>query len=613
MSVLRTACLVGALVIGGAVASRAQVIAPPPPPLSDSARVADSLKKVAADTISTADRVLKAQGQERVLLRTLDPIGTTGLLTPHSRILITRDSIDWATAQTVSELLSRVPGVYLWREGWLARSEMPNYLGRGASSVEYSVDGVPYLPVGPDSLAADPSLWSLALLDRVEIERGAGQLRVALFTRRHDRAAPRTRIGLTSGDRSVARYLGSFERRYPSGIGLGLAAEYLSVNPPNGGSGGANSTNAWIQLGYIPSPRIGMQFQLQVQDAVRDTLFAGDAPAGTVLSPGLTGTRSDAQFRLSYQRSTDGLGSRADIILGRTAWSGEGIRHDVGRVGAVLARRQPTWSSQLTVWHQTEWTPLDARLALGWAPSRRLSGAVEFISQQHDGDRSSSWGTARIGFRAPLGVTLSGVIRDGHRVQAPADASELAQRFTDVEATASIDTRRLSVEVGGARLDGWRPMAYRNFPTIASLTPLESTDWVTARARFAANGWLTFESVYEHPIRGDQPDGTPPHHGLTTATIRSRFLRNFPSGIFEMKLQGMIESWSPGVIGRTAQGDPIALPGRTFVRGWLQFKIGPFIAYYDRVNFRAVRAGTVPGYPIPSLASSFGIRWDFLN
>ena len=35
MSVLRTACLVGALVIGGAVASRAQVIAPPPPPLSD--------------------------------------------------------------------------------------------------------------------------------------------------------------------------------------------------------------------------------------------------------------------------------------------------------------------------------------------------------------------------------------------------------------------------------------------------------------------------------------------------------------------------------------------------------------------------------------------------
>ena len=80
-----------------------------------------------------------------------------------------------------------------------------------------------------------------------------------------------------------------------------------------------------------------------------------------------------------------------------------------------------------------------------------------------------------------------------------------------------------------------------------------------------------------------------------------------------MKLQGMIESWSPGVIGRTAQGDPIALPGRTFVRGWLQFKIGPFIAYYDRVNFRAVRAGTVPGYPIPSLASSFGIRWDFLN
>ena len=168
--------LLGVLVFGGAAASRAQVVVPP----TDSARVADSLRK-AADTLSTADRVLQAQGQERVLLRTLDRVGTGTLLTPHSRIVLTRDSIDWATAQTVSELIARVPGVYLWRGGWQGRAEMPNYLGRGATSVEYLLDGVPYLPVGPDSLAADPSLWSLSLLDRVEVERGAGQLRVMLF------------------------------------------------------------------------------------------------------------------------------------------------------------------------------------------------------------------------------------------------------------------------------------------------------------------------------------------------------------------------------------------------------------------------------------------------
>ncbi|MDX2260792.1 MAG: TonB-dependent receptor [Gemmatimonadales bacterium] len=601
--------LLGVLVFGGAEASRAQVVAPP----TDSARVADSLRK-AADTLSTADRVLQAQGQERVLLRTLDRVGTGTLLTPHSRIVLTRDSIDWATAQTVSELIARVPGVYLWRGGWQGRAEMPNYLGRGATSVEYLLDGVPYLPVGPDSLAADPSLWSLSLLDRVEVERGAGQLRVMLFSRRHDRAAPRTRIGITSGDRSIARYLGTFERRYPSGIGLGLGAEYFAVNAPNGGTGGMNSTNAWIQLGYLPSPTLGVQFQLQLQDVARDTLYDGEPGEENALSGGVAGTRSDAQLRFSWQRAPGDLGSRADLIVGRTSWSSDSVAHQVGRLGAVVAHRRPTWSSQLTVWHNSEWTPLDARLALGWAPFSRMSAAVELVEQAHSGDRRSRWGTARVGFRAPiLGITLSGVVRDGERVQAPADTEDQGQRFTDLEATASVEGRRLGAEVGMARLDGWRPIAYRDFMRVASLRPVESSDWVTAKARVAVTSWLTMESLYEHAIRGDLPDGTPPHHGLTTATIRSRFLRNFPSGIFEMKLQGMVETWSPGVIGRTTEGAPIAIPGRTLVRGWLQFKIGPFIAYYDRVNFQAVRGGTVTRYPIPGLASSFGVRWDFLN
>ncbi len=609
MHAVRWALLLGTVLAGGVARSSAQVVVPP----ADSVRIADSLR-ARADTVSTADRVLRAQDQERVLLRPLDRLGTGALLPPHSRILITRDSIDWATAATVSELLSRVPGVYLWRGGWQGRTEMPSYLGRGATSVEYVVDGVPHLPVGPDSIAADPSLWSLSLLDRMEVERGAGQLRVLLFTRRHDRAAPRTRIGLSSGDRSIARYLGSFERRYPSGIGLSLATEYFAVNAPQGGSGGANVTNALLQLGYVPSPKFGVQLQYQVQDVGRDSLFDGEPSEETLRSAGLDGRRSDAQLRLSWQTRPTELGSRADVVLGQTTWTGEGIRHDVGRFGAVLAHRRPTWSTQFAAWHNTEWTPLDARVALGWAPFPRLSASLELVGQQHEGDRSSQWATARVGVVAPwLGVTLSGVVRDGRRVQAPADALDSEQRFTDIEATASFERNRFGGEVGMARLDGWRPVAYRDFPRIASLRPIETSDWMTARARFAPLGWLSLESVYEHAFRGDLPDGTPPHHGLTTATIRSRFLRNFPSGIFEMKLQGMVESWSPGVIGRTVDGAPIALPGRTLVRGWLQFKIGPFIAYYDRVNFRAVRGGTVPGYPIPSLASSFGIRWDFLN
>ncbi len=67
-----------------------------------------------------------------------------------------------------------MPGSYLWRTGWLGTASLPNYHGRGAASVEYFLDGLPYVAVGPDSVAVDPSIFALSLLERVEIEPWPG-------------------------------------------------------------------------------------------------------------------------------------------------------------------------------------------------------------------------------------------------------------------------------------------------------------------------------------------------------------------------------------------------------------------------------------------------------
>ena len=48
----------------------------------------------------------------------------------------TRDSLDWSGAETVGDLLLRVPGLFLVRGGWIGRPELPSYLGRSAASVE---------------------------------------------------------------------------------------------------------------------------------------------------------------------------------------------------------------------------------------------------------------------------------------------------------------------------------------------------------------------------------------------------------------------------------------------------------------------------------------------
>lgn len=596
--------------LAGAVVCPAPAQVPVVKPAADTGK-ADSLHK-RPDTLSTTDRLLKAQ-KDQAVRRNILPLPGTGTLQPvGTRIILTRDSIEWAAAEDLGELLGRVPAVYLERGGWIGSPVLPNYLGHGAASVEYVLDGQPQIAVGPDSVAFDPSTMPLEFLDRVEIETSAGMMRVLLFTRRHDRQAPRTKIGASQGDRSLARYFGDFERRYQSGIGVGVAADYLNINAPSGGTGGATIPSAWLQLSYVPSARFGVQGQYIMQSIQRNLLL-GSTPADT-LSRQEKATRSDAQLRASWRAHPDGSGASLDLIAAHTEWTSDSTpgNEGIGEFGGIATFRRPTWTAQLNTWHYTRWTSLDSRLDLGWAPLGWVAGSVQLVAQRHDGDRRSQWATGRLGLTLPWGFHVAGSISDGHRVQAPSLADDRPQRFTDAQVTLGFDSRLLTLEVGGARDDDWQPLAFPEFVAVRSYLPLPATDWFTVHARLAPTGWFTLETAFQNPRTG-LPDGVPPKHALSTATIRSRFLRNFPSGIFELKLQAIVESWSPGIGGRDSVGAAIKLPGASQFRTMIQMKLGPFFAYWDRVNLQSVKLGSVPGYPIQPLGSTFGIRWEFSN
>jgi hypothetical protein len=471
----------------------------------------------------------------------------------------------------------------------------------------------------------DPSLWSLTLLDRVEIERGPGLHRVHLYTKAHDRQAPRTTVGVTTGDRGFSQYAGIFERRWGSGIGLSVGAEYTGVNAAGPGTAAGNVTNGWVQFGWTPNPRFGIQAQALIQAAARDDVLPADPGATDTLEYGVDGTRTNTQLRAFWRQQAGDLGARVDAIVGRTQWGSDSLDQDIGTMGVIGTYRRPTWSASLSTLHHTEWTSLDSRLALGWAPFGKLSASVEGIYQEHGGSRDSKWGTARLGLtfdrgerlllglRLPMGVQLGAVARDGRRLQTPSLADAEAQRFTDLEGSLSLDFGRLAVTGRYARLDAWTPTPYRAFRRVATLAPVPETEWLGVTARLAPLSWFTIESFYDHPMKGATPDGAPPHHAWTTATVRSKFLRNFPSGIFDLKVQGVVESWSPGIIGRDTEGEAIALPGATFIRSIIQLQIGPFIAWYDRVNWQGTRGGHVPGYPIQTLGTTYGVRWEFAN
>jgi hypothetical protein len=565
---------------------------------------------LARDTVNTTERYLAAQAANSIRLAVLPLVGVDGPRAPMSRIVMTRDSIEWALAESVSDLLQRVPGTYLWRGGWLGRTEYPNFRARGPTSVEYLVDGLPYVPIGPDSIGVDPSFFSLSLFERIDIERWPGLLRVHLFTRRHDRKSPGSEVGISSGDKSIARYIGFLEQRSASGIGFGLGGERMVAPTATGSSSDFDITNIWLQLGYVPSRHFGVQAQLISSSPDRKP-FVQDPDT---LELRTTGKRNDAQLRVSYRSGSGELGLHADLLGGLTHWKGSGITDEVRQGGIVLGWRSRTFGISASALTRSRITPWDLTARAGWNPIAPFSLEAEAGYQAHDLDRTSEWIAGRGGLRLPLGLEVQGTVRHGSIVAAPSILADKAQSTTDWQATVGWQQPWAGFEVGYGRTDPFRALAYRSFqPTVAALAPVARTEWVTVGWRLAPKQWLTLEGWYSDPHGAATPDGVPATHSLTTATIRSKFWRTFRSGIFDFKAQLGYETWGDGIIGRDPLGQPIPLDGASFWRTEIEIRLDSFLLYWDRYNLQASRKTYVPGFRVLNFGSTFGVKWEFLN
>jgi hypothetical protein len=565
------------------------------------------------DSTTTTERYLKEQLQVNVRVPVLPTLGMEGPRPPLTRIVFTRDSIEWGHASTVSDLLTQVPGVYLWRGGYIGRPEPVSYQGRGGASAEYYLDGMPYVAAGVDSVVVDPALFSISLLERIEVERWPGQVRVHLFTKRHDRLAARSRIAVARGDDDLARYEASLERRYSSGFGFGLAGDYLNSPTVTGLSSEYSNTQVWAQGSYIPSERFGVQYRLLRSAPKRDPYVANIDEVVDTIGLGYEAKRTDALVRMTLKgRSKEALGARADLIYQRTAWDSEGIDQQINQYGGFLTYRATTFSAGGSLFSRSKWTLLDARANLGWNPVAPVTARGEVVHQRHFGGRNSDYANLSAGLEVVPGLALTGSARIGKVVAAPAIPESSPQNVRDYQAALGWNWPRLGFEVAYARVSAFASPAYAEFPRIATLDQSTRTDWVTASVRVAPLQWVTFEGWYSDP-RGAAPEGIPPTHSMVAGTIRSKFLRTYPSGIFDLKLRLAMESWGSGIIGRDALGTPVRLRGATFVRSLIQFQLGSFSVYWDRVNLTSSRLGYVPDFEIPRLGQHFGVRWGFLN
>jgi hypothetical protein len=580
-------------------------------PRLSQAQIIDTLPSdtLPADTVDQTARFLEAQENSAVPMSILPYIGVDGPRAPLARIVLSRDSIEWAMNETLGDLLMRVPGVFLWRGGWLGRPEYPNYQGRGATSVEYYQDGLLMVPMGRDSVAIDPSLIALGFLERVEIERWPGLLRVHLFTWRDASRAARSRVGLATGDKDISRYLGVLERRFGKGFGFAVAADYFDAPTGSVFSSSHTNTSYWLQFGYVPTENFGVQAQTLRLSPNRQ---AFERLQDDTIGDFLRGDRSDDQVRMFYKRGAGDRGLRFDLLYNHSRWKGSQVEQSLDRAGAVVSLRGPSIQLGGSAMYQSRWTSLDVRGHAGWTGIRGLAVNGEAVFQQHDGERSSRWLAGRAGLQLPLGVVLSGAVRAGTVVAAPSIETDSAQTIVDFSGHLSWQRKRLGLEVGLTQTDAFRPHTPQPFLLIDSLRPSGTTQWVTVSARVSPLQWMTIEGWYSDPLEGSI-DGIPPTHSSITGTIRSKFLRTFPSGIFDLKLQLGMEAWSDGVIGRDTGGAAIFHGGATFFRSVVEMKLGSLIFFWDRLNLSGNKRSYVPEYLVPRFGSTFGARWEFAN
>jgi hypothetical protein len=602
----RSLLLAGALLVaGGRAAAQADTGPPrpraPQPPLApvtraDSAR-ADSLRADSA-AHDTVERFLPT------FARAIPP----GPLPRGTRWVFDSDSLVLSDITTLADLLARIPGVYVARGGWFGAAEVPVYGGQGPLGLEVYWDGVPYLPLGRDSVWLDPARIPLAPVDRVEVQVLPSTLRVYLVSGRPRSTVPRTEVRIGTGANSIAQYRGGFGKRWKSGLGLSLAADYRNIDGNVGSSTTAfNSVDLWLKVEYVPSPHAGVAYQVLSSAWSR----GGE---GTIVE-GWRQRRQDGLLRAFFTTRTDGLGERVALSLVRTQITKDSLAADRSLYQAILevSETRSRASVELTARAQGAGRPFQLEGHAAWQP-------LPLLTLSADG-RRSYYGSSGHGNRAhlaaalalPLGVSLRAEASRVEDFQA-ALVPDTFQWANDFGAYVRWDRRRVTLEAGQVRRDPFKPLGFAaGIAPVASLGPLPRSTYVSAYLAVRPLSGIELSGWYFDPIRGGG-DFEPPTHARVSATFFSKFWRVYKSGVFSLRGEVAGESWSRSNLGgRDSLGVQIPLRPATFVTTNIELRIAEFTAYWMTRNYNAMRGSYVTGLGYPKRVQYYGVSWFFRN
>jgi TonB-dependent receptor-like protein len=588
--------LLGAtLFLGLAAGAAAQVSQPAPrdttPP--DSAARRDSIAKDSAPHYLPVFAAAIAQGPV--------PRG--------ARYTFTADSFAFTNAQTLSDLLGHIPGVYVARGGIYGATEAVLYGGRGAAGLEIYWDGVPYLPIGRDSVFLDPARISLAPLERVDVVVLPASLRVYLVTLRQSSTATTSEVGVATGDVATANYRGAFLRRWRSGLGLSLVADYNNNNGIAGSTSNPfRSVDLWLKAEYVPSERFGVSYQVLSSSWKRSAGLETDT---------WNSNRRDGILRVFAATRPDGLGLRAQATYATTSLTGDSaVSNRTASQGAlelsddwarahlgVALRALDDLDRPWQVDGTGAWSPL---------PGLTLAGDARLARYSHDRNGRRAHLAAGLGLVA--GFSLHGDLAWARDLQAPVDTVDRPQRTVDASGALRFERGRVMLEVGMATRDSFLPLGHpAGLRTIGGLGPTPRVRYATARGALELLPGLHLSGWYFNPLISGGNAFEPPYHARVSIAFYSKFWRVFRSGLFALRGEYALESWTRGAAGVDSTGQPLALGAGSFGEYNIELRIAGVTIFWVQHNASFFPGNYAPGFDYPRRFQFYGVRWWFTN
>jgi len=585
---LSRALLLG-LTLAVATPAAAQVDSAAPPPVRDT---------VTRDTVA-------------VLLPPFVLPIETGPLPHGTRYTFTADSLLFTNARTLSDLLTHIPGVYVARGGWYGQAEIVLFGGRGPAAVEVYWDGMPYLPLGRDSIYLDLARISLAPLERVDVIILPAGLHVHLVTARPRSTAPLTQVGIVTGDQDIAGYRAGYATRGRSGLGVSLMADWNSLDGnPNNTTTGFDSNDLWLKAEYIPpGGRVGASLQIAASSWHRRASSDGRVDAWRQ-------QRRDRLLRVFLTSRGDGLGFRFVASLGTSAVERDTLvpKRAISGASLELSHHWRQASAGLTARVGAAGMPTQFEARGGLTLLSRVTVAADVRQTQYTGGVSGQRAHVSAGVALPLGFSARTDIAWQRDFQAP--FIKTAGRLTAGEQAgwARFDHRLLTVEVGRGRRDAFAPITdfAPGIKAVAILGLTPRTEFTAGHAAIRPVPGLTLSGWYFHPVVGGG-DFEPPHHARVSATFHSKFWRVFRSGVFALRGEVAVESWSRWIGGIDRTGATLPMGGATFLETNVEMQLVGVTLFWVIRNANGMRAAYVEGLGHPKSVQLYGARWSFTN